>query len=274
MVLEALINPLKAEREPWELFFIGFIYSSIAIFFSLVIFRKESSLLSVFLIVLASIPLIYGTMKLEEKKDKKIKSEKRLLEEHGRAILFFTFLFLGITLSYVLWYVFLPQNIIVDLFGSQISAIQNVNQQITGNVVSNGLFFKVLANNIKVLILCIVFSFFYGFGAIFILTWNASVIAVAIGTYIRRFVEMAGLSYIHVFSIGIGKYLTHGIFEIIGYFIGGLAGGIISIAIIRKDYRTKKFNKILKDSLYLILISFIILVIAALVEVFVTAKVF
>ncbi len=44
MVFEALINPMKAERRPWELFFIGIFYSSLAIVLSLWIFNDHASL--------------------------------------------------------------------------------------------------------------------------------------------------------------------------------------------------------------------------------------
>ena len=68
MVLESLISPKKAEGKPLELFFIGLIYSSVAMFLSLWIFKDQASLVMVFLTVLAAIPLTYNTMKYEEKK--------------------------------------------------------------------------------------------------------------------------------------------------------------------------------------------------------------
>ena len=71
MVFESLINPIKAEKRPWEMLFIGMIYSSFAIILSLFIFREDASLVMIFLTTLAAVPLIYGAIKIEEKKDKK-----------------------------------------------------------------------------------------------------------------------------------------------------------------------------------------------------------
>ena len=88
MVLESLMNPLKAEKEPWEMFFIGFLYSSVAVILTLMIFERDMSLAFVFLTVLATVPIMYNTIKMEELKDITIKSENRLLVEHGRALLF------------------------------------------------------------------------------------------------------------------------------------------------------------------------------------------
>ena len=110
MVLESLLNPLKAEKRPWEMFFIGFFYSSVAILLSLWIFRDQASLIMVFLTVMACLPIVYNTMKFEESKDLVIKKETALLREHNKAIIFLAFLFFGITLSFVTWYIFLPVN--------------------------------------------------------------------------------------------------------------------------------------------------------------------
>ena len=109
MVLESLLNPLGAEKRPWEMLFLGFIYSSIAVLLSLWIFKDQASLIMVFLTVMACLPIVYSTMRLEESKDLEISKERALLKEHNKAIVFLMFLFFGITLSFVTWYVFCPQ---------------------------------------------------------------------------------------------------------------------------------------------------------------------
>ena len=76
MVLESILNPLKAERRPWEMFFIGFLYASVGILLSLWIFKDQASLIMVFLTVMACLPIVYNTMKLEEAKDMSIKKGK------------------------------------------------------------------------------------------------------------------------------------------------------------------------------------------------------
>jgi len=89
MVLESLTSPARAERKPSHLIFYGILYASVAIILSLWIFREQSSLIMVFLTVLASIPLIYNTLKLEERKDETIQNEKRLLKEHWKDLSYF-----------------------------------------------------------------------------------------------------------------------------------------------------------------------------------------
>ena len=153
------------------------------------------------------------------------------------------------------------------------ASMLHANQQVTGNVISGGMLLKIFLNNIRVLIFCLLFSFFYGVGAIFILSWNASVIGVAIGNFIRTNVSKY-LAYFSIVPLAIVRYMTHGILEIGAYFVAGLAGGIISVAIIKHDLGTKNFEHVLLDSVDLILVSVLLLVIAALVEVFITPLLF
>lgn len=265
MVLEALINPVKAERKPWESFIIGMIYASIAVLVGHFIFFNMASIMIVSLTAAVSIPLVYGAIKLEERKDMEINDEKSLMAEHGKALMVFIFLFLGFTTAFAFWFTLLPEDISSNLFSSQIDSIKEINGAPSGNFFSGAKDFSIIImNNLKVLIFCLLFSFFYGFGAIFILTWNASIFAVFIATLIRN-----SLSINHIPLI-IMKYCLHGIPEILAYFIAGLAGGIISIAIIRHDYGTEKFRNILTDSLDLIMISIVILIVAGLLEVYIS----
>lgn len=282
MVLESLINPINAEKRPVTMLFLGFLYASVGLFMSIWIFKDQASLVFVFLTVIACVPLVYNTIKLEEKKDLTISKESFLLKEHGKALLFFMFLFMGFTLAYALWYVILPSSIIQSSFSTQIQTIISLGSEVTGAATSLSVLGKVFFNNLKVLMFCILFAFLYGVGAIFILTWNASVIGVAIGNFIRRNIASIAVkfhlgsigSYFQIISLGLLRYSIHGIPEILAYFTGGLAGGIISIAVIRHDFGTNKFERILLDSSDLIIISVLLLVVAAVLEVYITPILF
>ncbi|MEK6950071.1 MAG: stage II sporulation protein M [Nanoarchaeota archaeon] len=279
MVLESLLNPLRAEKKPWEMFFIGAVYSSVAILLSLWIFKDQTSLIMVFLTVMACIPIVYSTMKLEESKDLSILDERALMREHNKAIIFLMFLFFGITVSFVFWYVFIPPDMLGFVFDKQIATIQAINNKVSGNAYEQfGIFSKIFFNNVKVLSFSVLFAFIYGAGAIFILTWNASVIGTAIGNFVRvNLSEYAGLlgfdkfaSYLNIFSLGLLRYALHGIPEIMAYFYGGLAGGIISVAIAKKHYKDKKFSHILFDASELLIIAMAFLLVAAFIEVYLT----
>ena len=198
-------------------------------------------------------------------------------------MLFLMFLFFGITISFVAWYVFLPSNVISYAFDKQIATIQAINNQVAGNAYQQfSTFSKIFFNNVKVLSFAILFAFIYGAGAIFILTWNASVIGTAIGNFIRsNLSDYAGLlgfdkfsSYFNVISVGLLRYILHGIPEILAYFYGGLAGGIISVAVVKKHYKDEKFSHILFDVSELLIISLAFLLVAAFIEVYITPILF
>jgi uncharacterized membrane protein SpoIIM required for sporulation len=277
MVLESLIFPEKAEHNPGELFFLGALYVTVGILLALWIFKSEASMIMVLLTVIACIPLVYKTFKREESKDKFIYEERKLLREHGKALKFLMYLFFGFIVAYALWFIFLPNDISSSLFKVQLATINQINAKatmgLTGNLISNNIFFQILFNNLNVLFFSILFAFFYGAGAIFILTWNGSVVGAAIGDFARTKIANVN-SYFITIPIAIGRYMTHGFFEILAYFVGGLAGGIISVAIINHDINSDKFKIIMKDSLDLIIISVILLVFAAFVEVFITPLIF
>jgi len=286
MVLESLINPLSAENKPFNLFVLGFIYASVGSFLGLLIFPSEASIVMIALVVLASVPLIMGVISTEEQKDVSDFHEVVLLKEHSKALSAFMFLFLGITIAVALWYVVLPSETVSTMFDSQIATISGmshaVSSDMTANVTSIESFTNIFLNNMTVLIFCILFSFLYGAGAIFILTWNASVIGVAIGNFIRTnlttIAQYVGVEkftqYFSIISIGLFKYAIHGIPEILAYFTAGLAGGIISIAVIRHDFQGKKFEHIVLDSADLLLLSIILLFFAAILEVWITPMIF
>ncbi|MBN2454588.1 stage II sporulation protein M [Candidatus Woesearchaeota archaeon] len=282
MVLEMLLNPRKAERSPWELFFIGVVYSTVAIFMSLLIFNDHIGLVMVFLTTIACTYLVQGTMRLEEKKDLCDGSECSKLREHTKALSVFMFMFLGFVVSFSFWYVVLPVDMTSQIFGLQEQTISAVNANISGNAVAGGVFAKIFLNNAKVLLFTLLFAFFYGAGAVFILSWNAAVVGVAIGAFARNAlariaVEVGSVgvgNYFSTYSLGLFRYMTHGTFEILAYFIAALAGGIISVAVAKHEFNTPKFKHVLLDSVDLIIISLAILIFAAAMEVFVTPQFF
>ncbi len=174
------------------------------------------------------------------------------------------------------------------LFSVQIDTINSINsrvigdEKVTGAVTGMSRFSDIFFNNMKVLTFCILFSFLFGAGAIFILAWNASVIGVAIGNYIRggltNIAQSIGMEkvagYFSVISVGLLKYVIHGIPEILAYFVAALAGGIISIGVIRHDFKGRKFEHIILDAADLVLLSIAILFIAAILEVWITPLLF
>jgi uncharacterized membrane protein SpoIIM required for sporulation len=287
-MLEMLINPKTAERKPWEMFFVGLIYAAIAVLVPFFVFgsdyvnSKYLSWISILFLVMLTLPYVYYTIKLEEKKDAVYEGGTRLLKEHGRALASFLWLFFGFVVAFSFLYISLPNA--GNLFKAQVEVFCQINrpsdfngclkqygipvqEKITGSVSSSiSHMLGIFSNNVQVLILTLIFSLILGAGAIFILAWNASVIAAAI----RIFTS----SNISKLPAGLGRYMVHGIPEIAAYFVGALAGGILSVAIIRKEFHKKTFWNICQDIIILVIIALAILFISAAIEVFITPKLF
>ncbi len=268
MVLESIIGAKSAENHPLRVFICGIIFTFVAAAASYFIFKSYISLLMITFSTIASIPLIHKTIRLEAGKDLKIYSEVRLLREHGKAIRAFIMLFLGFLAAFSFLFVALKENTKIGVFEVQLKTIAEMNPELSADISSLE---GILANNLKVLLFVILFSFFYSAGAIFILSWNASVIGAAIGTFITN---KLGSGLGTAISLGVARYMTHGIFEIWAYFVAALAGGIISVAVINHHFKHEKFARAMFDAISLILISILLIILAALIEIYITSALF
>ena len=283
MVLELLINPLKAERRPWNLFLNGILYSSAGILISRYVFPDYVGIVMVFMTAMVAVYFVQGIFSLEEKKDVESESQISMLKHHVGALSVFMFLFLGFVFSFALWYVFLPVDSAHSVFGVQEKTINCINSvSVQGCATGSYGFKEIFYNNLKVLLLTLVFSLFYGAGAVFILVWNAAIVGTAVGIFVRNSLGVAaetlGLaalaSYFGFFSAGILRYMVHGAFEILAYFMAALAGGMLSIAIAKHNFSSPEFRKVLSDAFNIMGVAFGVLLMAAAVEVFVTPKLF
>jgi uncharacterized membrane protein SpoIIM required for sporulation len=278
------------EKHPQRMFYVGFIYATVGLFLGYFVFGSYASLAGIFLTTMPLIVIVYRAIELEEKKDIIIRGEFSLMKEHRYILSLFLFLFIGMVVSYAFWFFVLPKDVVSTVFSSQIETIESITgaqlsisgaAQNTGKLTNTssslGTVELILTTNFRVWLFCILFSFLYGSGAIFIITWNASVIGVSAGNIFRRIIESYTgtdhytilYNYFTAFPLSF-SYLIHGIPEVSAYFLGALGGGIISVAVIKHDVRSKNFRKVLLDSLDLLIVSLILLIISALVEVYIT----
>jgi len=240
-------------------------------------YGSSMSLAIIFFASLGLAPLMVRILQVEERKDIQDLAES-FIERHKEVLAIYTFLFLGAIISYSLWFTILPQPLVDVIFREQLATLNWVSS------VRSGLFIGLTAsqqmglsviviNNLKVLAVATLLSFALGSGAIFILTWNASVIAVAIGDSARRLISYyAGLgefatvaAYFHALPVSFSRLIFHGSLEILAYFIGGLAGGILSVAVLRHQGRATR--KVMMDASLLLVLAAALITIAAVVEV-------
>ena len=285
-MFEMLVNPAKAERKPWEMFFVGVFYASLSILLVEWIFKNDpvlkdvAGILVVTFTVMFSIPFMFYMFRIEETRSSQENTRTfQLIKDHRKALWAFMWLFIGFVLGFSFWYIILPTT---ESLEQQLGTFCSINKpgddKCVESIVSKPntsptafasnkeRMFLIFANNIYVLIFTLVFSLLFGAGGIFILAWNASVIAAAIAIFTR-----SDLNYLPVAML---RYFVHGLPEIASYFVVALSGGMISFAVIRRDIGTERFWRVLQDSLNLVILAVILLFISALIEVFVTPMFF
>lgn len=280
MVLEIFAEAM-GKRPRLRFFLVGLLYFSVAFVISLGLFDSNRGLYAVFLTILGGVHFVYNSMKREESYDVHNWKEKKLLAYHYETIMNLLMFFLGITLAVTVWVVALPGNVVAESFVAQTNAISEINPgladgvlSLSGNATSAGDLFEILAGNFVVLFVCVLFSFIYGLGAIYVITWNASVIGLAIGTMIKK--ELMVLSSnglteaLQVMGAALARFSLHAIPEILAFIVAGMAGGIISVSIARNHLLTEKGTRIIYDASSLLMISVGLLIIAGIIEVYVT----
>lgn len=190
---------------------------------------------------------------------------------------------LGIFVAFTFIFFVVNQETREELFVTQFSEIRGVEEvrnSISGQLTrteinSESNFIKVfnivLNNNFGVVIRAAALSFFYGAGAIFLIVWNASILATVISNDI--FINIGGVTSISSAMEGIGQalisiigYIPHGLPEILAYIIISFAGAIFARDLMKGLFTTEFKGIIIKDLLLLTLIALILLVIGALIE--------
>lgn len=280
MVLEQLVDLAMLEKRTWELGFFGFFWTIFSGALSLFLFPEFSSMLTVTFIVILTLPFVYKVISEEEHHYDEGWGEKSLLRAHAHTFSCFLWLFLGILVGYLAWFTLAPQGVVDTLFQAQTSTISAINGP-TGAIISQDIFWRIFWHNSRIMLVSILLAFFLGAGPIFILAWNASVIAAALGNLLINEVQMViasggDLGWIEAmgaFLFPFYRYLLHGIPEILAYIIAGLAGGIISVSVIRHHFKKEHLYRSMADASTLLTLSVLLLLVAAFIEVKVLGQV-
>jgi len=283
-MLESLVNPKRVEKGPWRMFFIGLVYSSLSLllvnwFFSGdSVLSQYSGMIVVTFSVMFSLPFIYYMFKQEEIEDESITGFFAVWRIHKDAVYAFMWLFLGFIVAFSFWFIVLQNP---DLFNAQIETYCRINSPsnmqwcldkydfaqyadsgTTGAITKEIRLFSIIENNVYVMIFTLLLSLIFGAGAIFVLAWNASVIAAAISIFAKYSVKDIPL--------GVARYMIHGAPEIAAYFMTALAGGMFGLNVLKNGFRGEKFLHNLEDTIILLFLALVILLFAAAIEVYIT----
>ncbi|MBS3061132.1 MAG: stage II sporulation protein M [Candidatus Diapherotrites archaeon] len=272
MVLESVLRSQFALKHPFSMLIFGIVITFLGAGMALTTFPNAASVLSIAFITIGTIPLLFHTLSREEKHEIHAPGNPAtFFGRHFHLISLYGYFFLGLIIAHAYLYSNLSPDFRSQLFEEQENTygqIENLRGKTTEgefeNACKSDRFWPlsigcIFSNNAVVLGWTLFMSFIFGAGAIFLIAWNASVIGLVIGQEI--------LASDHFQALGkFGCLLPHGIPEVGAYFIGAIAGGIISAAIAQKVYRTDKFRIIAQDVIVMIILAYLLLFFGSLIE--------
>ncbi len=255
MALEEFLD--KIGRRKIYAIILGIIYVIISYGTAEIFFPSDISKIMIFFAALLLAPSTARWIGVEESIEKK-KGIENFWRNHATITEIFVFLFIGIFIGYLL----------VGTYEANALSYQKTFLEGQGaigtakNIDVVTQLYNIIANNISVIVIAFILSLFYGVGALFLTVLNASIFA----SFILLFAQLAqkGSALIAlIFSI-------HFIPEVSGFLLATISGGVISKAIMVEKIGTPSFKNVIKDGTILLLFSVILIVLAALLEVFLT----
>ncbi|MBI3052092.1 stage II sporulation protein M [Candidatus Woesearchaeota archaeon] len=270
-MLEQLYDPSWLERRASAGFVLGLSYSVIGIATAVALFPKSPGLASVAFTSLLLVPTLNRMLSIEEKQAADTKgSLLSPFRNHSDIISVYLFIFLGILLAYSMLSLVIPNIAATDFFGQQLSVAG-----LTGKAyATQGLLANILVNNLIILALCTIIALVYGSGAIFLLAWIASVWGSIFALIAKNSAAAAGTSPLAYFALTIILVFPHMILEAGGYFLGVITGGIMSKAALKETSRKKRLRKVAVDAAIMMALALCLLIVAALIEVYITRNTF
>ncbi len=277
MVLEHVFPEDWLERKGRYAFVLGIIYSVIGLLIASVLFPGDPALVAVAFTSLLLLPELYKIFSIEERREsvEKHVTLRGLWRDDMDIIRIYIFLFLGIILVYAVGAIAMDGMQANTLFREQLEIRfgQGFAGQAAGGIFSGDLFYELLSNNFMVMIACFILALLTGDGAIFLITWNASVWGTIFGITAKGAASFTGGNPFVVFGLVMLIVFPHMIIEAMAYFLAAISGSVISKDVILEKFASHRFWEVFGFNLYLFLFALIFLVVGALVETFVLENV-
>ncbi len=263
-MLEKLYSAHFLRQNPFYAFILGLAYSIIAIGASVILFPQDPALISVLIISVLFLPSLYKLSIMEEKEEAKYsgKGTFKAICHQKQFIKVYLYAFLGMFVAFAALSVFLPTLASNILFREQLEVIGISG----GAIFSEGLFMGILSNNMKVLFLCFAVSLALGNGAIFLITWNASVWGTIFGVMAKTGALSVGKNPVIYLILILLTVLPHVILEILSYIFATISGTELSEGFLREKWSSDQFRNLLAVNAMVLLMSIGVLLLGAVVE--------
>jgi len=269
MVLENFLKSKSINSHSLLICFLSFVYVFIAYLVSYYFFSGFLSLAILFTLTLMVVPSMNTILSLDEKTD--IKSGiKHFMRNHRVVFKVYFFSFIGFFLGFLLLgsiFGYEPFSYQLDLLKDQRGLSAGLIEGFKNFEGNPGFenFVGVFSTNLYVMLICFVLSLYFGAGAIFLVTLNASVFAV----FISYVINYASKSFVHGLSI-FGITLIYFIPEIVGFLLAAVAGGVLSRLIVTKDYKKIDAGKVVQNVFVKLCLGILLILVAAFIEVYIS----
>lgn len=265
MVLEHIFPEDWLEKKPLYAFLLGAAYSAIGILAAKLLFPRDPALVAVAFISVLLLPELRKIFSLEERQERREKrfSWRHLWKDDRDVALVYLSLFLGVFSVYILATAWLPAFSVNGLFRQQLAY--------RGAAVGHAAWFSpafgdILWNNLLVLGAIFLFGLLAGDGAVFLITWNASVWGTVFGALAREAAGTMGMGLFPLLGIVLVIVLPHMLLEGLSYILAAISGSVISKDVENERLNSTRFKKILSYNIMLLFFALAILLIGVAVE--------
>lgn len=286
MLDEFLKNKWKENNQTVSLY-MGVFYAVISFITSSVLFYRTPYFIgisTIMFIVIITIPSLAKLFAIEEKHEKENIS---FFKKHKSILSFFTYFFIAMFVVFFVISLARPELVFTSehLYGKTNAEYNTfagnsftpVYIPFDSETLKEDLYevLSVFENNVFVMTVCFLLSLFYGAGSVFLITINASVFASALAEAVKSRIPQLGYWFTYSYiTCNIMVMFLHTIPELVGYYFGAVAGGILSRAFSRKKIIFKEIKPILKDAFTLFLIGILVLFLAAIIEMVFSKRLF
>jgi len=244
VVVENIIKPEWVWREPLYAAFLGFCLSMIGTSVGLFVFTEDASLAGVLFTTIAGVAFLNRLIIAVP--------GNSFWERNKKLIHIYALFFLGVTISYVFWYVILPQAASQFFFEKQIRVLTQPFAASAFFSFPQATFIGIISNNLKITMFVLILSLIYGSGAVMIITWNASVLGVFIASFGKFTTFLA--------------FVPHTSLEFLAFFFAAVAGTLLAITFDKVRLGSADWNRIVSDASYLFIAAVIFILLGGVIE--------
>lgn len=281
-MLDFIFSAKKMLDRPYLIIFEAIYLVIISVFISLLLLPPQYVSIGILaFITVGSVPLFN---KIFSYSSYLFNYNKSFLSRHKKLLIMLVCFFIGLFVAYSAFYFFSSENVRESIFLTQneeIEGISYLRSSLTGEVSAidaskqssfSEVFSLILKNNIGVAFRALLLSLFYGAGALFLIAWNASILATVISSEIFSSISISGYGLLSPF-IGLFNalfnligYIPHGFPEILAYFLISFAGAMIARDLNKGIFSTEYKFRVLLDFLLMVGLALLLLVLGALIE--------